>query len=66
MIRIPILEELREIRSRLSAQCQHDVARYAQMLEEVAVRFPGKYVTRPRLPPPGSTAELTTGKKSAG
>ena len=54
MIEIPLIDELRETRRRLSEACGNDVARYAEMLREVATRVPGHYVTRP-LTPLGTT-----------
>ena len=50
MIEIPLIDELREVRRRLSEACGNDAARYAEMLREVAARVPGQYVTRPLIP----------------
>jgi len=50
MIQIPLLDELREIRRRLSEQCEGDVPRYVEMLREVSQRIPGTYVTKPLVP----------------
>jgi hypothetical protein len=52
MIQIPLLDELRAIRRRLSEQCQGDMERYARMLQETK-RPPGmKTRSEPFLPPP--------------
>ena len=66
MIEIPLIDELREVRRRLSEECGNDAARYAEMLREVAARVPGQYVTRPLIPtgtappaPAGESAEST-------
>lgn len=47
MIDFGPIDELREIRRRLSEQCGNDIERYAAMLAEVATRIPGKYITHP-------------------
>ena len=50
MIDIPLIDELREVRRRLSEQCGCDAERYATMLEEGASQFTGRYVTKPLIP----------------
>ena len=45
MIEVVTLDELRDVRRRLSEQCGNDIERYAAMLAEVATRIPGKYIT---------------------
>jgi hypothetical protein len=47
MIDVPLIDELREARRRLSQSCQEDLERYARMLQETATRLPGTYVTQP-------------------
>ena len=47
MIQIPPLDELREVRRRLSEACGNDPARYAEMLREMARNNPGPYITQP-------------------
>lgn len=47
MIDFGPLDELREIRRRLSEQCGNDMERYAAMLADVSTRIPGEYVTLP-------------------
>ena len=53
MIDLPVLEELRETRRRLSEACQGEWERYGQVLREAAVACPGHYVTRPLTPASG-------------
>ncbi len=36
------IEEIREVRHRISAECGHDPQRYYAHLEEVAVRYAGQ------------------------
>jgi hypothetical protein len=48
MIEIPLLDELREIRRRLSEEQGNDPVRYAAMLRKVAEEFSGTYVDQPR------------------
>jgi len=47
MIEIPLIDELREIRRRLSEKEGNDAARYATMLQKVAQDLPGTYVDQP-------------------
>ena len=56
MIDIPLIDELREVRRRLSEQCGCDAERYAKMLQEEASQFTGRYVTKPLIP--AATATL--------
>ena len=50
MIEIPLIDELCEVRRRLSEEQQGDPERYAAMLRQVAQDLPGSYVTE-RLHP---------------
>ena len=50
MIDIPLIDELREVRRRLSERCGCDAERYARMLQEEASQFTGRYVTKPLTP----------------
>ena len=50
MIDIPLIDELREVRRRLSEQCGCDAERYAKMLQEEASQFTGCYITKPLIP----------------
>ena len=64
MIDIPLLDELRAIRRRLSLEQGLDVHRYAEMLRQFERTLPGKYITEPTLP---QVAPLTESKvKHAG
>jgi hypothetical protein len=47
MIEIPLIDELREIRRRLSEEQGNDPVRYAAMLRKVAQEFPGTCVNHP-------------------
>ncbi len=47
MLEIPTLDELYEIRRRLSEECGGDLNRYAEMLQQVSRSFPGRYITQP-------------------
>lgn len=47
MIEIAPIEELREVRRRLSEVERGDVAKYAAMLRQVAKQLPGEYVSAP-------------------
>ena len=62
MIDIPLIDELREVRRRLSEQCGCDAERYAKMLQEEASQFTGRYVTKPLMP--ASTTTLPRGEES--
>ncbi len=57
MIDIPLINELREIRRRLSAASQEDVVRYAQMLQDETQTFPGTHVLKPLVPSTPSRSE---------
>ena len=46
MIDFGPVDELREVRRRLSEECGNDIGRYAAMLQEVATRMPGRYITQ--------------------
>jgi len=59
MIDIPLIDELREVRRRLSEQCGCDANRYAKMLQEEASQFTGQYVTKPLTPAGTSTLPRT-------
>jgi hypothetical protein len=50
VIDIPLIDELREVRRQLSEQCGCDAERYAEMLQEEASQFTGRYVTKPLIP----------------
>ena len=60
MIENPLLDELREIRRRLSEECQYDVYRYAEMLRQFARDNPGNYLDKP-LP---ASREIPKGNSS--
>ncbi|GEM_PF-3686846 len=47
MIDFGCVDELREIRRRLSEECGNDVHRYAEMLREMASKSKAKYITAP-------------------
>ena len=47
MINVPLIDELRETRRRLSQECHDDLEHYALMLKGIAARMPGTYVTQP-------------------
>lgn len=49
MIDFGPIDELRETRRRLSAECGYDVHRYAEMLRDMASKSTAKYVTQPFL-----------------
>jgi len=59
MIDFGPIDELREVRRRLSEQCGNDVHRYAAMLREMAKGSTAKYITQPLLrePPTFPTSE---------
>ena len=46
MIEIPLIDELREVRRRLSEAQALDPVRYAAMLRQVVCEIPGRYVDR--------------------
>jgi hypothetical protein len=51
------IEELRETRRRLAAQCASDVQRYGAMLQEFSRTLPGVYITKALLPPQSPVLE---------
>lgn len=59
MIEIPLIDELREVRRRLSDEYDGDPARYAEMLQRVAKELPGNYVDEP-LPPEDVASSAAT------
>ncbi len=60
MIEIPLIDELREVRRRLSDDSGGDVGRYAEMLKQVGQDLPGPYITRPLRADGVDTFEETT------
>ena len=40
MIKDEVIDEIREVRHRISEECGHDVGRFCRMLEEVAAHYP--------------------------
>ena len=64
MIHVPLVEELRAIRRRLSEEAGLDVEKYAAMLRLVADDSKASYVTKPLLPP--SREAWKPGGKEAG
>ncbi len=62
MIKIPLLDKLREVRRRLSEEQNNDPARYAEMLRRMAQDRPGTYITEP-LPPVDAGASASTPAK---
>ena len=62
-MKIPLIEELRDIRQRLAEEQELDIQRYSAMLRQVAQALPGEYVTEPFLPQ--AEPEMQLGTKSA-
>ena len=52
MISIPLIDELRATRRQLAEQCGCDVDRYAEMLQQVSERLPGRYLQKPLVGEP--------------
>jgi hypothetical protein len=50
MKNVPVLDELRDIRRRLTQEQEFDVERYAAMLREVELSQSRRYLTQPILP----------------
>jgi hypothetical protein len=46
MIEIPLIDELFEIRLRLTEEAGRDAVRYAEMLRQVSRDLPGTYLTQ--------------------
>jgi hypothetical protein len=64
MINLPLLDELRVIRRRLSEEMGNDVERYAAMLQAGAEDPAAEYISEPVLPTPRSLESTATGKAS--
>ena len=62
MVEISLLDELREIRRRLSEEQGNDPVRYAAMLRKVAQEVPGIYVDQPLRPEHSAAPKPRKGK----
>ncbi len=54
----PVIDEIREIRHRISAMCDHDPAKLVAYFQKIQEQYADRLITSPRFAPP-NTAQQT-------
>ena len=53
----PVIDEIREIRHRISAMCDHDPAKLVAYFQKIQEQYADRLITSPRFQPPGEPGE---------
>ena len=48
----PVIDEIREIRHRISAECDHDPAKLVAYFQKIQEQYSDRLITSPRFAPP--------------
>ncbi|MBC7817643.1 MAG: hypothetical protein IAG10_12185 [Planctomycetaceae bacterium] len=48
----PVIDEIREIRHRISAMCDHDPAKLVAYFQQIQEQYRDRLITSPRFAPP--------------
>ncbi len=48
----PVIDEIREIRHRISAMCDHDPAKLVAYFQKIQEQYSDRLITSPRFAPP--------------
>ena len=48
----PVIDEIREIRHRISAMCDHDPAKLVAYFQKIQEQYADRLITSPRFAPP--------------
>ena len=63
----PVIDEIREIRHRISAMCDHDPAKLVAYFQQIQEQYSARLITSPRFAPPPTTREAdSVGTNEAG
>jgi hypothetical protein len=54
----PVIDEIREIRHRISAMCDHDPARLVAYYQRIQQQYADRLITSPRFAPPHTAQQL--------
>ena len=53
----PVIDEIRQIRHRISAMCDHDPAKLVAYFQRIQEQYPDRLITSPRFSPPAAQPE---------
>lgn len=54
----PVIDEIREIRHRISAQCDHDPAKLVEYYQKIQEQYADRLITSPRFAPPSPAQQV--------
>ena len=54
----PVIDEIREIRHRISALCDHDPAKLVAYFRQIQDQYPDRLITSPRFSPPTAAPQV--------
>jgi len=55
----PVIDEIREIRHRISAMCDHDPAKLVAYFRQIQDQYPDRLITSPRFVTTSATEQLS-------
>lgn len=54
----PVIDEIREIRHRISAMCDHDPAKLVAYFQQIQEQYCDRLITSPRFAPPTTAQQV--------
>ena len=54
----PVIDEIREIRHRISAMCDHDPAKLVAYFQKIQEQYTDRLITSPRFAPPNLAQQV--------
>ena len=57
----PVIDEIREIRHRISAMCDHDPAKLVAYFQKIQDQYRDRLITSPRFAPPTAAQQAGQG-----
>ena len=54
----PVIDEIREIRHRISAMCDHDPAKLVAYFQQIQEQYRDRLITSPRFAPPTNVQQV--------
>ena len=54
----PVIDEIREIRHRISALCDHDPAKLVAYYQQIQEQYSDRLITSPRFAPPTAVQQV--------
>ena len=54
----PVIDEIREIRHRISAMCDHDPAKLVAYFQQIQEQYRDRLITSPRFAPPTTAQQV--------